>query len=169
MTISTDSVPSNTTTDPAPSETAPPLPAPRILPRCPPDYIDVTSSGCHGNQEGELYVPYEFPPPRPEILESLCFIQDPIPDREKCLHQLECTLTPGAYLVRNSRQSNLKILAYLSSDGTVREYKVLEQDARFTLDMEAFFASIGELLAFYMQTTIPGTNDLLKQGIHEFV
>ncbi|XP_059141021.1 uncharacterized protein LOC131928885 [Physella acuta] len=147
-----------------PLEYAPSKPPPRYSEVCepePPEYVNT--------QQLQLQETYDYPETfEAKIsLEKLCTVEDKNPDRDEMIRRLQGKGEPGTYLIRQSRQGDEKVLAYLTSNMHVKEFKIRGKKPKYSLDSHAFFATIDELLENYTKTPLPSTDFILKRGFHQ--
>ncbi|KAI8797761.1 SH3 domain-binding protein 2 [Biomphalaria glabrata] len=124
------------------------------------------SSTEEAQQEDDLYV---LPQGDERLsLEALCTVEDTSSDRDHIICQLQAKQLSGTYLIRRSRQNpDEKVLAYLTKNLHVKEFKIYSQGEKVFLKSDRLFDSIEDLLKHYTSvSTLPTTEYYLKQGYH---
>ncbi|BFZ24183.1 hypothetical protein BsWGS_27222 [Bradybaena similaris] len=158
---------------------------PKDPPPTPP--LDAPQSSCNGNkkkqcspslphsnkslnieqEESNIYVNANVCN-QPATLESLCTITDPALDRAQLINMLLQRNECGTYIIRQSRQSDQKVIAILSEDYQVKEYKIYGTADRQTLDQKEFFKNTNQLLRHYTEVEpLPKSTEYLKQGFYK--
>lgn len=134
-----------------------------------PDYVNLAKM----KEDYDLYEKppddlYETPPDPADLsLEGMCTVVDDNPDRDHLIIQLQAKRAYGTYLIRKSRQSDQKILSYLTRNGHVKEYRIYSEEGKVYLEKSAKFNTVDELLQHYTQVeTLPVSEHKLKYGFH---
>lgn len=153
-----------------PSEIAPRPPSDPVTP--PPRYSEVLEEE---KDEEPHYVnlpcfqkdQMDIPPiPQKPSLESLCTVSDYI-NREQLNALLQAKQKDGTYLIRKSRTSNYKVIAFLQN-GHVTEYKIFENEDQVSIDRNRWFSNTEELLHHYTSVDpLPCMTHFLKRGFHQ--
>ncbi|CAL1531530.1 unnamed protein product [Lymnaea stagnalis] len=147
------------------SASLPPTPAENVPPRYstlvddfPKDYVNV---------EG-LDSDYEYPSDNlARSLEKQCTVLDDKSDRDDLVRMLQAKQASGTYLIRKSRHGDEKVIAYLTANGRVVEYKIHTSDSGVSLDKAKHFGDVEELLLNYMhQEPLPRSNNFLRYGFN---
>ncbi|XP_059139127.1 SH3 domain-binding protein 2-like [Physella acuta] len=119
----------------------------------------------------DLYEDYDFPVEMsqpPITKEQNCTVADDTLDRNQLIAQLKAKEKSGTYLIRKSRTSDYKVLAYLTPEGKVNQYKIFKKDSTFSLDQIVKFDSIETLLEHYSTNgTLPSSDYKLLYGFYE--
>ncbi|CAL1531531.1 unnamed protein product [Lymnaea stagnalis] len=145
-----------------PSDPQPPPPRySEVVTEEEPDYVNL-------NKIKEDFDLYETPPdPIDMSLEVMCTVIDDNPDRDHLIIQLQAKRAFGTYLIRKSRQSDQKILSFLTRNGHVKEYRIYNEDHKVFLERSDKFNTVDELLQHYTNVgTLPLSDYKLKYGFH---
>ncbi|XP_059141033.1 SH3 domain-binding protein 2-like [Physella acuta] len=101
-------------------------------------------------------------------LEAMCTVDDPNPDRDHLICLLQAKQVYGTYLIRKSRQSDDKVLSYLTRNLHVKEYKIYSSGNEYSLDKLNYFATIDALLDHYTKNEhLPNSDNFLNKGYNQ--